>query len=167
MKQYIIITTENPKLYVENIITSGNIIVKTTENLAKAIVYDLKRGSETVSKINEGLIKPLYGLVERPTEFKKINVDDLNGLSNPTMRLITECVSEMDVKTFSEKCEEILNSIDDQQIVQYVVKTDLIPVGKFGQIGMSFTCVVQYWGTEEKKNEVLNKYAVKSKLSIQ
>lgn len=83
-----------------------------------------------------------------------INVNDLNGLEESKMKLITKIVQEANPAKFSNMCQELLQKIHPEVLLTYsnTVVTQQTPMGT----ALIFTAVVQYWGSEEEFTEYVN-----------
>lgn len=84
-------------------------------------------------------------------ETNKINVDDLNGLQNSTMRVITKTIQDYDPFKFSLACEEAFKTINQESMICYQVNTSLMQTAQ--GTALVFVAVWQYWANEAEFKE--------------
>jgi len=77
---------------------------------------------------------------------QKINVDDLNGVTEIPMKVITKTLQAYDPIKFSLECEEAFKGINQEAMIAYQVNTSLLqtPQGT----ALVFIAVWQYWANE-------------------
>lgn len=80
-------------------------------------------------------------------ENNKINVDDLNGVSDTTYKVITKLIQEYDPIKFSSLCEQELKTLNPEAMINYSVSSIPMPTNR--GVALVFTCSIQYWGSEE------------------
>lgn len=80
-------------------------------------------------------------------EEKKINVDDLNGVTNPIMKVITRTIQEPDPIRFSDLCQNLFNEIHEDLFISY--GTSVIPVPTNRGVVLMYVANLQHWATEE------------------
>lgn len=79
---------------------------------------------------------------------EKVNVNDLNGLEAPAMKLITKIVQEANSVKFSALCEELIKTIHPEIMLSY--QTSAMPTPTPSGMALVFVAIVQYWATEEE-----------------
>lgn len=80
-------------------------------------------------------------------EEKKINVDDLNGVKDVTMKVITKTIQEPDPVKFSALCQALFLEIHEEVFICY--STTVIPMPTNRGIALVYIANLQYWATEE------------------
>lgn len=80
-------------------------------------------------------------------EEKKINVDDLNGVKDVTMKVITKTVQEPDPVKFSALCQDLFAQIHEEVFICYAVT--VIPMPTNRGLVLIHVANLQYWATEE------------------
>lgn len=78
----------------------------------------------------------------------KILSKELNGQADITMKVITKTLQAYDPIKFSEQCQEVFNTFNQEAMICYQVNTSLMqtPQGT----ALVFIAVWQYWGREEE-----------------
>jgi hypothetical protein len=76
----------------------------------------------------------------------KINVDDLNGITDNEMKVITLTLQEHDLIKFSALCEEKLKSIHNEVLIHFSVHNIAIPSPQ--GIVLMFVANILYWANK-------------------
>ncbi len=85
------------------------------------------------------------------SELKKINVDDLNGLTEPNYKVITQTIQEANPVKFSELCEEALLGLNQEALIHY--SCSVVPIQTSRGSALMFVANIQYWSSEKAHKE--------------
>lgn len=85
------------------------------------------------------------------TKTKKINVDDLNGLTQTNYKVITVTIQEAHPIKFSEECEKLLKATNPEALIYYAISN--VPIQTPNGTALVYIVNLQFWATEEEFKE--------------
>lgn len=85
---------------------------------------------------------------------EKINVNDLNGIEQKNLKIITRVIQEANPLKFCEACEILLNEMigKEEVIINYNVNTQLLSDQRGAPV-IIFIAIMQYYATETEYKE--------------
>ena len=85
---------------------------------------------------------------------EKINVNDLNGLEQRNLKIITRVIQEPNPLKFCEACQNLLNEFigREETIINYNVNTQLLSDQRGAPV-IIFIAILQYYASENEFTE--------------
>lgn len=84
-------------------------------------------------------------------ENKNINVDDLNGIGEAVMKVITKTIQEPDPIRFSLLCEEQFKTINPEALITYSIANLQLQTNR--GVALIYVANFQYWAMEKEHKQ--------------
>lgn len=141
MKNYMItqVTEEKAgklKFYCTNE-KSAQLMYHWTEDREKADKFTFAEVTKLLETINQ---------FQRVGNLLMLSADDLNGIGETTLKLITKTIQEPNPVKFSLLCEEHFKAINPESLLNYSITLLSVPTNKGN--ALIYCATFQYWASE-------------------
>lgn len=144
MKNYVINQKGNDSKFYATNDKNAFLSYYWTDDIKEAQNFTFAEGTKVLDSLNKN--QSIGELTE-----VKINVDDLNGVDDATLKLITKTVQEPNPVKFSLLCEGVFKSINPEALVNYSITVLMMPTSRGN--ALIYVATFQYWASEWEFNQ--------------